>query len=66
MNRCVVKMLNGEPVGIIYKENGSQINLNGSKLIQYLGRIDESLIGRKVRKNPFIKEEGNSLIYIST
>lgn len=65
MNRCVVKMLNGQPVGIIYKDNGAQNTLTGSSLIRYLGRIDESLIGRKVRRNPFIKEEGDSLIYIS-
>ena len=65
MNRVVVKMLNGEPVGIKYNDNGTQSSLNGSSLIRYLGRIDERLIGRKLRKSPRFKDEGTSLVYIS-
>ena len=65
MNRCVVKMLNGNPVGIITKPNGVQRSLTGRDLIRYLGRIDESLIKRRVCKNPFIKNDGQNITYIS-
>ena len=65
MNRCVVKMLNGNPVGIITRPDGAQRSLSGSDLIKYLGRIDERLIGRKLRNNPHIKSEGETLTYIS-
>ena len=65
MNRCVVKMLNGNPVGIITKPNGVQRSLTGRDLIRYLGRIDESLIKRRVTRNPFIKNDGQNITYIS-
>ena len=65
MRKVTVKMMNGSPIGLVEMENGQQRTMSGKNLIEYLGRIDESLIGRKVRRNPFIKNDKESIIYIS-
>ena len=68
MKKCVVRLIGDTPIATIYGTNGiKETTLRDLDLIRYLGRIDERLYGRKVRRNPFSKEEkdGNTLIYIN-
>ena len=67
MNKCVIRLVDGSPKGLIQRKNGDGTILEGIELIKYLSRIDESLFGRKARRLPGTssKENGLSLIYIS-
>ena len=68
MNKYVVELIDGKPVCTAYKSNKSTYTLEGVELIKFLNRIDESLFGRKARKNPIYdkKEAGTTLFYINS
>ena len=67
MNKYVVDLKNGVPVCTVTKSDKSQYTIEGAELIQFLGRIDEKIYGRKSRKNPLysMNDIGPSLIYIN-
>ena len=67
MNKYVVTLKDGQPICTVIKSDKSQYTMEGAELIQFLGRIDEGIYGRKSRKNPLYnkKDKGPSLIYIN-
>ncbi len=67
MNRCVIEVVNGAPVGVVTKKDKTTYTIEGLDLLKFLGRIDEAFFGRKSRVNPIYKrmELGNTLIYLN-
>ena len=67
MNRYIIELVDGVPICTVTKSNKQTYTIEGKELIQFLGRIDESIYGRKERINPFYDKHdtGRTLFYIN-
>jgi len=67
MNRYIIELVDGVPLCTVTKSNKQTYTIEGKELIQFLGRIDESIYGRKERINPLYDKHdtGRTLFYIN-